>query len=118
SAYQTLQEICADIGKKRAMQVNWKLLQETAPVACDNVLSGLLAQAIQDNSYDVIRLVSGAGHDGVAISEVAPIAMLFVRCFRGISHNPLENDELTDMAATLQVADTFMNKLVTNFLSC
>ncbi|MBD2754445.1 allantoate amidohydrolase [Spirosoma validum] len=112
SAYQQLQQICLDIGHKRTVQVDWGLIQETASVACDKGMSELLEQTIQRSGYDVIRLVSGAGHDGVPISLVAPIAMLFVRCFKGISHNPLEHVDLTDMAATLQVADTFMKYLL------
>lgn len=112
SVYQTLQQICLEIGRKRAVQVDWRLIQETASVACDKTLSERLEQAIQYTGYEVIRLVSGAGHDGVPISQVAPIAMLFVRCFKGISHNPLEDVELNDMAATLQVADTFINDLL------
>jgi allantoate deiminase len=38
----------------------------------------------------VRRLPSGAGHDGMALSAIADIAMLFVRCRDGISHNPAE----------------------------
>ncbi len=36
------------------------------------------------------RLASGAGHDGMAMKALADIAMIFVRCERGISHNPAE----------------------------
>ncbi|WP_338875767.1 allantoate amidohydrolase [Spirosoma sp. SC4-14] len=111
-AYQSLHQICLSIGQKRAVAINWMLIQETAPVACDPALSNLLAQAIDNSGYDVVRLVSGAGHDAVPISQVAPVAMLFVRCYKGISHNPLENTELTDMAATLRVADLFLQRLI------
>jgi len=38
----------------------------------------------------VRRLPSGAGHDGMAIQAIADIAMLFVRCKGGVSHNPAE----------------------------
>jgi allantoate deiminase len=38
----------------------------------------------------VRTLPSGAGHDGMAIIDVADIGMLFVRCKGGISHNPAE----------------------------
>ena len=37
-----------------------------------------------------LRLPSGAGHDGLAMVALCPIAMLFVRCEGGISHNPAE----------------------------
>ena len=115
SAYQTLQETCVTISNRRNISLDWKLIQETAPVTCDTSLTKLLAQSITESGYAVMTLVSGAGHDGVPISQVSPIAMLFVRCFKGISHNPLENVELTDMAATLRVADGFMNHLLERY---
>ena len=40
--------------------------------------------------YPAWRVPSGAGHDGVMLSSLTPIAMLFVRCKGGISHNPAE----------------------------
>ncbi len=36
-------------------------------------------------------IVSGAGHDSVYVSRVAPTAMIFVPCEHGISHNEAEN---------------------------
>ena len=36
-------------------------------------------------------MVSGAGHDAVYLSRVAPTAMIFVPCEGGLSHNELEN---------------------------
>ncbi|SFB92931.1 allantoate amidohydrolase [Spirosoma endophyticum] len=112
AAYQSIQTVCANICAERSISFHWNLVQETAPVACDPAMNELLAQSITESHYDVIRLVSGAGHDGVPISQVSPIAMLFVRCFKGISHNPLEDVDLSDMAATLRVADTFMNHII------
>ncbi|WP_246859575.1 allantoate amidohydrolase [Spirosoma sp. KCTC 42546] len=117
SAYQTLQLTCYAIGEKRGVPVTWNLIQETDPAACDILLTELLAKSINESGYELIDLVSGAGHDGVPISQVAPVCMLFVRCFKGISHNPLEDVEVSDMAATLQVADRFINHLIDNFLS-
>ena len=37
-----------------------------------------------------IRLPSGAGHDAQVMAKLCPMAMLFVRCKGGISHNPAE----------------------------
>jgi allantoate deiminase len=112
SAYQTLRALCMMIGDKRSMTVDWNLIQETAPVACHPAPIDLLARLIDESGYDVIRLVSGAGHDGVPISQVSPIAMLFVRCFEGISHNPLENVDVNDIAAALQIADRFLEHIM------
>ena len=44
-------------------------------------------------------MVSGAGHDAMAIAEIARMGMLFVRCRGGVSHSPLEHVEPEDVAA-------------------
>jgi len=38
-------------------------------------------------------IISGAGHDAVYLSRVAPTAMIFVPCKDGISHNEIEDAE-------------------------
>jgi allantoate deiminase len=111
-AYQVLDDSLMKISQQRPINVEWKLIQETDPVACDQALSTLLRQSIHEAGYEIIELVSGAGHDGVPISQIAPITMLFVRCFKGISHNPLEDVELTDIVAALNVADRFLGNLI------
>jgi len=42
------------------------------------------------SSTQVQRMTSGAGHDSVYTSRVAPTAMIFVPCKDGVSHNPAE----------------------------
>ncbi|KAG8635620.1 hypothetical protein MANES_16G050400v8 [Manihot esculenta] len=68
-------------------------------VVCDSELSSQLKFAanaalkrmtgeIQD---EVPTLMSGAGHDAMAISRLTKVGMLFVRCRGGISHSPAEH---------------------------
>ncbi|HJT73526.1 MAG TPA: allantoate amidohydrolase [Chitinophaga sp.] len=111
TAYNILQEKCTEICRQRHITLTWQVVQETAPVTCDNVMSGTLEQAIQDAGYDVIRLASGAGHDAVPVSAVSPVCMLFVRCYKGISHHPQENVEAADLAAAIKVTDFFIHRL-------
>ncbi len=49
------------------------------------------------------RLPSGAGHDGMAIVDLADIGMLFVRCTGGVSHNPQEAITVDDAALSARV---------------
>jgi acetylornithine deacetylase/succinyl-diaminopimelate desuccinylase-like protein len=49
-----------------------------------------LGAAVKAEGLPEFRLMSGAGHDGMALIRIADIGMLFVRCARGISHNPAE----------------------------
>jgi allantoate deiminase len=110
-AYEDLNKICEEICRKRKVYFEWRLIQETDPVVCDHDLRSLLSKSIKEKDIEVVKLVSGAGHDAVTISQVAPVAMLFVKCFKGISHNPLENVEIDDIAVVSEVADNFIRRL-------
>ena len=112
AASEAIQQGIATICGPRNINFHWEVVQETAPVLCDESLCSQLEKTISANGYELVRLVSGAGHDGVEISTVAPVSMLFVRCFKGISHHPLEAVEATDVAAALQVAEQFIQQLM------
>jgi allantoate deiminase len=110
-AYERLQHTAETIAGQRNINLHWNAVQQTAPVHCSADLNQLLHQAIVGAGHEVVELVSGAGHDAVPISAVAPATMLFVRCYKGISHNPLENAELPDIAAAIEVSERFLREL-------
>ena len=112
SSYDAIRKIAEDICQKRNIVLEWNLIQQTKPVNCDERMNKLLAQSVKEAGLELVELVSGAGHDAVPVSQVSPVAMLFVRCFRGISHNPLENVELKDLAAAIKVSDNFIQQLI------
>jgi hypothetical protein len=54
-------------------------------------------------------LLSGAGHDAMAVADLTKrIAMVFVRCRGGVSHNPAEYAAPTDVAAAAAALATFV----------
>ena len=110
-AYTALKEYAEALAGQRNVALHWHLVQQTAPAACSEGLNETLAEAIADAGHEVVALVSGAGHDAVPISAVAPATMLFIRCYKGISHNPLEDVEPADLAAAIEVADRFLARL-------
>lgn len=110
-AYEALKTYTEAIALQRNVGLTWELIQYTAPVTCAANLNEILADAIADAGHEVVALVSGAGHDAVPISAVAPATMMFIRCYKGISHNPLEDVELADLMAALEVADRFLHLL-------
>lgn len=109
-AIQDIHIKVAEITARRYIKMDTRILMEMSPVQCDSHLTLGLAEAIQDCGCPLISLTSGAGHDAVAISQVAPVSMLFVRCYEGISHNPLENVELEDVAFAIKVSDRFVRE--------
>lgn len=61
---------------------------------------------------DVPVMVSGAGHDALAISDIANFGMMFVRCRGGISHSPLEYVKPEDTAAATTALMVYLEKEV------
>ncbi len=96
------------IARRRGVRMKWTPVQESAAVACDPCLTALLREAAATHQPRVLALPSGAGHDAVAISKVCPVAMLFVRCKRGISHNPAESVKTADVRVALAVLRDFI----------
>jgi allantoate deiminase len=111
-AHERLRALCLEIGLRRGLVVDWNVVQVSSPVSCDVRMKDLLSSCIRAEGYEVLELVSGAGHDAVPVSAVSPVCMLFVRCFKGISHNPLEDVEEKDMEAALAVAEKFIQSIV------
>ena len=107
-----MNELCEEICNKRKIYFEWKLIQETNPVTCDDRLNKFLKKSIKEIKSEVIEIESGAGHDAIVIAQVAPVSMLFVRCFKGISHNPLEKVEIKDIASVLEISDNFIKQLI------
>jgi allantoate deiminase len=96
------------IAGARGVTCEWRELQAHASVPCDAHLRDLLAGAIEDQGYPVLTIASGAGHDAVILSSLAPIVMLFVRCAGGVSHNPAESVAEADVAVALDVLERFV----------
>ena len=66
------------------------------------------AAAAAAEGLDAPELPSGAGHDAMAVAALTDIAMLFVRCERGISHNPAERITTADAEAGARVLARFV----------
>ncbi|XP_057972600.1 allantoate deiminase 2 isoform X2 [Malania oleifera] len=89
-------------------------------VVCDTELSSRLNAAVNTTlgkmsaevQEEVPVLMSGAGHDAMAMSHLTKVGMLFVRCRGGISHSPEEhvlNDDIWAAGlAILAFLETFV----------
>ncbi|TJW99015.1 M20 family metallo-hydrolase, partial [Neisseria gonorrhoeae] len=82
------------IAKRRELALQIDVTHENRSVPCAPWLKAQIAEAVAAEGHTVFELPSGAGHDGMAMVDVADIGMIFVRCRGGISHNPAEHVEL------------------------
>jgi allantoate deiminase len=99
------------IAKRRELSLQIDVTHENRTVPCAPWLKAQVAEAVAAENYPVFELPSGAGHDGMAMIDVADVAMLFVRCRGGVSHNPAEHVEPADADAGARV----LLRLIENF---
>ncbi|MGD1875891.1 MAG: allantoate amidohydrolase [Kiloniellaceae bacterium] len=115
AAGASVMETLASIATRRGLVLTLELLYEEGAVACDAGLLERRDAAIERQDLRALRLPSGAGHDAMALSALCPIAMLFVRCGGGISHNPLESITGEDAEAAARVFLDFLEHLDPSF---
>jgi len=80
-------EICA----RRQVEYALQQVVDAAAAPCSPRLMRQFGDAIVRAGLPRFDLLSGAGHDAMAMAAITEVAMLFTRCGNGgISHNPLE----------------------------
>ena len=111
-AVRAIEAAFREIGRARGVAVDWTPLQQLAAAPCDPAEQDRLAAAIAAQSIPVRRLPSGAGHDTMQFSGIAPIAMLFVRCGNGgVSHSPRETLAAEDAEIATTVLLRYLESL-------
>ena len=106
-----LRERAGAIADARGLAFDWEVVQESRAVACSTELTERLAEAVVASGHPDLRLASGAGHDAVMLSTITPVALLFVRCAGGVSHNPAESVTTDDVAAAIDATTRFLELL-------
>jgi allantoate deiminase len=91
------------IAKRRNLGLQIDVTHENRTVPCASWLKAQVAEAIAAEGHRVFELPSGAGHDGMAMIDIADVGMLFVRCRGGISHHPDEHVDTADADAGARV---------------
>lgn len=98
------------IAKRRELALQIDVTHENRTVPCAPWLKAQVAEAVAGEGFGVFELPSGAGHDGMAMIDIADVAMLFVRCRGGISHHPAEHVEAADADSGARVLLRFIER--------
>ncbi|WP_105102637.1 Zn-dependent hydrolase [Microbulbifer pacificus] len=100
---QRFREIAASVAGETGLEHDIREEWRSPAVAFDTKCVEAVRSAVADLGYSNKEMVSGAGHDSVYISRVAPTSMIFVPCEKGLSHNEAENAEPKDLEAGANV---------------
>jgi allantoate deiminase len=98
------------IAERRRLGIAIDPIHRIATTPADADLQEQLTHAVSAVGGKALRLASGAGHDGLMMSKLCPIAMLFVRCKAGVSHNPAEYASPQDMGLAIAAIVRFIEQ--------
>jgi allantoate deiminase len=88
------EEVC----RRRGVRLEIETLQRLAPAPCSDPVRSAAEKACEKFGIRPHALPSGAGHDGMQLTDLCPIGMIFVRSRNGVSHNPDEWSSQEDCA--------------------
>lgn len=101
-SYRLIEESAHEIARRRELHFAADEIYRADAVVCDLDLRAAIEHGIRETGdADPMGIWSRAGHDGMAVAAVAPVAMLFLRCKGGVSHHPDESVTQADVAAAL-----------------
>jgi allantoate deiminase len=92
-------EIC----QRRGVRAQVGELQRLPPAPCSETVRRVTKKACERLGIRPFALPSGAGHDGMQLTDLCPMGMIFVRSKNGVSHNPDEWSSREDCATGCNV---------------
>jgi allantoate deiminase len=109
AAVADIKSTIARIAARRSVTALATVSYDAPATPCDARLMRFLCEGIGSLGLRPRQLPSGAGHDAMAFRVRLPLAMLFVRCRGGISHNPSEHASAADIDIAARVLLSFID---------
>lgn len=98
-----LEKIVTAACEEHRLESSLERIWESAPVRFDAGCVAAVREAARSSGHPFREMISGAGHDAVYVSRVAPTAMIFIPCNAGVSHNESERAEPEHVTAGAEV---------------
>jgi allantoate deiminase len=100
-AFAKIQHELDMICEARSLSASWQEIHNAPAVVCADWLQELQSSVLCDMKIKPYKLMSGAGHDAMAMADICDVAMYFVRCKGGVSHHPDESITVDDVALAI-----------------
>jgi beta-ureidopropionase / N-carbamoyl-L-amino-acid hydrolase len=99
------------IAEEEGVTITSRKLARFEPVTFDERVIALVESTAASMGNTVKRLPSGAGHDAQMLARMCPTAMIFTQSQKGISHNPAEYTDPTDLVMGANILARVMMEL-------
>ena len=112
SVMQAVRPDCDEIRERRKVTITEELVNADSPAQCSPHTLQLLEEECAKLGIAYKKMVvSRAYHDSLFMARVAPIAMVFIPCRKGVSHRPDEYAAPEDIARGTRVLASVLAKL-------
>ncbi|AIT09801.1 N-carbamoyl-L-amino acid hydrolase [Candidatus Francisella endociliophora] len=109
-AMEKIAEFFKSIEQEYNVKISYTKNYEMEGPFCDEKMQDQLLDAIKEEGEAPFSLFSGAGHDGLAMINLTPISMLFLRCKDGLSHHFEEEIDYNDAIIAARVIQRFLQE--------
>lgn len=106
-----LEENMKQTAKKYGVEISIDLWMDEPPVPMNEEMIRLIERVCREKGLNYRMMHSGAGHDSQIIAPRIPTGMLFVPSIKGISHNPAERTELSDLKQGIEALKSSLYEL-------
>ncbi|AVX03620.1 allantoate deiminase [Maritalea myrionectae] len=110
-AAQKIEDQAKEIAEGHGLTISYDKTYAQPAQQCADSLTKPLSKAVEAQLGRTLALPSGATHDASAMADLGPMAMMFVRCKDGISHNPEEYAAPDDMGDAVHALASFIENL-------
>ena len=110
-AVGVLADRCRQLELEEGVTVTRTILADFEPVTFHAAVADAVQDCATELGHRVRRMPSGAGHDAQMLNRVCPAGMIFVPSIGGISHNPAEDTEWSDLVAGVEVLLAVVERL-------
>lgn len=98
-----LREAVSAVAARHQLEASVEQIWYAAPVRFHPECIRAVRKGAELTGYEAMEIVSGAGHDSVYVSRLAPTGMIFIPCKDGVSHNEEEDASREHVAAGCNV---------------
>ena len=109
-ALQSIKDAMAAVAERDGVGISMEMLTADKPVALSIELAEKLEAICEEKNFTYLHMNSGAGHDAMHMTKIAPTIMLFIPCKGGISHNLAEYAANDDICRAVEVLAEFLKQ--------
>jgi N-carbamoyl-L-amino-acid hydrolase len=108
---QAIRRDCEELRLRRKVTISEELVNADAPAQSSPHTVQVLEDICKEEGIACKKMVSRAYHDSLFMARLAPIAMIFIPCRKGVSHRPDEYAKPEDITLGTRVLALALAKL-------